>query len=320
MVPPCLRKTQRRAIPHRPGWWLMAVHELGVTVGAWNALVRRARMADRQKLAALVISSYADADGTGIHCGVSRLAVDLGCSYRTAQRYLSWLREVGLIELVREGSRRKRLSDEYRLILGPDILEHLEVLDPDRYSELRGDVMNARYGSNQRTSKVTSNQVVSEDIQGDVQSAESPEDQRTAKTSSIDPDQRTNESVLEDTLGVPPPSNITSPSRSTSPADDEDPRTAVTGPRASTEPTPEPSSRPAKCTHGLGGGLREDGKPECAICRRIGVQPIDPNEPDPPPDRPGRCDHTPLPGKDRCRICTPAPIAPVIRLDARRPA
>jgi hypothetical protein len=43
-----------------------AKDELGITVGKWNALVRRARMTDKQKLSALLISSYADPDGTGM--------------------------------------------------------------------------------------------------------------------------------------------------------------------------------------------------------------------------------------------------------------
>jgi len=242
----------------------MTAHELGATVGAWNALVRRARIADRRKLAALVVSSYADADGRGIHCGVSRLAVDLGCSYRTAQRYLSWLREVGLIELVREGNRRLRRSDEYRLIIGPDIMEHLEVLDPDSYSDLRGELMDARYGTNQRTPKVTSNSAESEDTQDVLESVPGGGDQTTTMVSSEVRDQRTKSVRSEDIQGVPPPSSNTSPVKITSPADDEDLRTAVTGPRAS----PEPNPASAKCVDGLSAAMRPDGKPECPICRR----------------------------------------------------
>jgi hypothetical protein len=86
--------------------------------------------------------------------------------------------------------------------------------------------------------------------------------------------------------------------------------------------TPESSPRPDKCpTHGLGGGVRPDGLPECTFCRREQRGgPPRPPEPDPPPTGPGRCDHTPLPGKDRCRICAAERVAPVIRLDSRRPA
>jgi hypothetical protein len=95
-------------------------------------------------------------------------------------------------------------------------------------------------------------------------------------------------------------------------------------PRATaSEPSiPDSSPRPKKCTHGLGGGLRTDGQPECALCRReqrAGLPPPEP--PDPPPNRPRRCDHTPLPGKDRCRVCAAdQDIAPVIDLNSRRTA
>lgn len=291
----------------------MGAHELGATVGAWNSMVRRARLTDRQKLSALVVSSYADPDGTGIHCGVTRLAVDLGASYRTAQRYLAWLREVGLIELVREGNRRKRLSDEYRLILGPDVLEHLEVLNPDSYDDARTELRAARSNRRDQASP-------KDGVQSEAQMARTEKDQASPGVSYKEGDQASNRAPSGVTQGVPPPSNYTSPNRSTSPADDEDPRTAVTLAREPEEPTnPEPSPRSTKCpTHGLGGGVRPDGLPECTFCRR--EQRTGPPEPDPPPNRPGRCDHTPLPGKDRCRICTAERLAPVIRLDSRRPA
>jgi hypothetical protein len=97
--------------------------------------------------------------------------------------------------------------------------------------------------------------------------------------------------------------------------------TASNAPRVSAEvPTrPDSSIHPVKCpTHGLGGGLRPDGLPECTFCRR--EQRTGPPEPDPPPSRPARCDHTPLPGKDRCRTCAAERVAPVIRLDSRRTA
>lgn len=291
----------------------MGAHELGATVGAWNSMVRRARMTDRQKLSALVVSSYADPDGTGIHCGVTRLAVDLGASYRTAQRYLSWLREVGLIELVREGNRRKRLSDEYRLILGPDVLEHLEVLDPGSYDDARTELRAARSSRRDQASPKNG-------VQSEASAARIEGHQASPRVSYKEGDQASNGAPSGVTQGVPPPSNYTSPNRSTSPADDEDPRTAVTLAREPEEPTkPEPSPRSTKCpTHGLGGGMRPDGLPECTFCRR--EHRTGPPKPDPPPNRPGRCGHTPLPGKDRCRTCAAERIAPVIRLDSRRPA
>lgn len=285
----------------------MAAHELGADLGAWNALVRRSRITDRQKLAALVVSSYADPDGTGIHCGVTRLAVDLGVSYRTAQRYLSWLRQVGLLELVREGNRRKRLSDEYRLIIGPDILEHFEVLDPGRYEEMRTDLRDARSKRDQASPK--------NDAQSALESAAAEMDQASPMASYKDGDQASNSASSGVTQGVPPPSNITFPSRSTFPADERDLRTAVTGPRANPDRTPTPSRCP---THHIPLKPRADGEEACALCRvdlrRAGPPPPEPDPP--PPPRPPRCEHGLT--ADRCGTCLAEHIAPVIDLSTRR--
>lgn len=203
-------------------------HEIGATVGAWNAVVRRARMTDRQKLAALLLSSYANAKGRDIHCGAARLAVDMDASYRTARRYLAWLRNVGLIELVRAGNRRRGRSDEYRLILGPNVLEDLEVPDPERYNAMCKAVADA----NQGTSKVSRE---SADVE-----ARSADDQGTSYVSHGNRDQGTKSRRSGDTLGDPPPPIHTSPRRSTSPADDGELRTDVAVGRARDPDEPAP--------------------------------------------------------------------------------
>jgi hypothetical protein len=76
----------------------------------------------------------------------------------------------------------------------------------------------------------------------------------------------------------------------------DDLRTAVTVAREdSTAPTPElspqrshPQPRPARCSHGLSAGLRIDGSPICAFCRRaLPASDPPPTEPDPEPPSPG---------------------------------
>ncbi|GIF08681.1 winged helix-turn-helix domain-containing protein [Actinoplanes siamensis] len=274
-------------------------HDLGVTVGAWNALVRRARISDKHKLSALIVSSYADADGTGIHCGVARLALDLGGSQSTARRYLKWLRDVGLIELVRPGNRRKRLSDEYRLILGPDILEHVEVVDPATYDAARDEIRDAnRAGArareararvdqrsskvsagepDQRSSRVSADEVTQPVDNSDQRSSKVSADPEDAETISAHPGRALKTSIsahLEHDQRSPmderPPSLNTYPEELTSPlTDDGDLEAAVTHSRANGEATnPVSSTRPDRCVHGLGGGRRDDGTPECALCRR----------------------------------------------------
>lgn len=151
-------------------------HELGASVGAWNAVIRRARIGRERKAAALVVSSYARADGTRIHCGVARLAVDLEVSYSTAKRNLAWLRNAGLIELVRAGNRRRNLSDEYRLILGPDVAEAIEIIDPAEHKRLTDGLRVANRSGDRGSSKVTPDEPVDNPgsgvIQGDPQSAQ----------------------------------------------------------------------------------------------------------------------------------------------------
>ncbi len=220
--------------------------DLGAPVGQWNALIRRARIGRERKAAALVVSSYARADGTRIHCGVSRLAVDLEVSYSTARRYLAWLREAGLIELVRAGSRRRALSDEYRLIFGPDVLEHLDVLDPSTHKALSEGIRDAvRDGARergkrfrekkQRSTEMHTGAVDNSDQRSAMVSVEesgSDGDQRsprralkTAINAQIAPDQRS-------PMGEPPSPLRISPSKPISPnTDDGDLRTdlAVVG-------------------------------------------------------------------------------------------
>lgn len=127
----------------------------GIAVGSWNELVRRARIGREHKLAALTFSSYAEPNGTKIHCGTARFALDCEVSYATARRYLAWLRRVGLVEKVGSGNKRRGLSDEYRLILGEDLLEHIDLPDPDQYKKMRDEIRTVnREGSARRSRRV----------------------------------------------------------------------------------------------------------------------------------------------------------------------
>lgn len=119
-------------------------------LGAWNEVIRRARISPELKLAMLVLGSYANADGTGIYCGVARLAVDCGVSYRTASRYLAWARRVGLVLLVKRGNRRRGWADVYRLILDPVLLDHIELPDPEQYRKLCGEIAAANRADTRR--------------------------------------------------------------------------------------------------------------------------------------------------------------------------
>lgn len=101
-----------------------------VTVRQWTDLVRRCRLGRTVKAAAFALGTYADFDtGRRVRPGIARLAVDAELHYSTAKAAVARLREVGLITLVRRGRARGH-ADEYRLTIGPALLDHIEVLTP----------------------------------------------------------------------------------------------------------------------------------------------------------------------------------------------
>lgn len=113
----------------------------------WMQTIRRAEIHPERKAACLIIATYAHVIddpgsgrrlGEGICPGVDRLALDLRRSVVTARRHLEWMRDVGLIVLVRRGNRRRRQSDEYRLAMSEDALQRAKIPDPDEYKELIG--------------------------------------------------------------------------------------------------------------------------------------------------------------------------------------
>jgi hypothetical protein len=103
----------------------------GMRLNAWVSVLRRAELDATTKLVALMLASYANADGTHVYPGVTRLAVECGLGQRTVQRIVARLRQVGLLQRVSRGNRRAGQSDEYRLIAAFDLLDRLTVLSKD---------------------------------------------------------------------------------------------------------------------------------------------------------------------------------------------
>ncbi|MBW0270758.1 hypothetical protein ATM97_06985 [Nocardia sp. MH4] len=96
----------------------------------WQRIVRRIKMQTTTKLVALLMSTYANADGSHIVCGVVRLVMVTDTSKATIVRHLELLRDMGLIERVKQGNRHSGDSDEYRLTVPSNVLD-LPMLDPD---------------------------------------------------------------------------------------------------------------------------------------------------------------------------------------------
>jgi hypothetical protein len=62
-----------------------------------SELSRSAQMPATRKLVAYTLATYANANGTNAHPGVARLAADCGIQPRAVKRYVSALRDAGLI-------------------------------------------------------------------------------------------------------------------------------------------------------------------------------------------------------------------------------
>jgi hypothetical protein len=177
--------------------------EFGVSLGKWFGVVRRARLDLKKKSVALVVGSYASTDGTSVKCGVARLAADCQMGFSTARRYLAWLREVGLIELVKVGNRKSKRSDEYRLTVHPHTEKAINALAEDEYRDLV-DGMKATNRSGEKSRRLSA---LTQEVSAEATDSEGPDEEPSALT------QRTERrsGFLRSPMGEPPPKDKRSP-------------------------------------------------------------------------------------------------------------
>jgi hypothetical protein len=97
--------------------------DLAARQNEWMGVVARMRISKDTKLVLVMAAVHADWDGTSMFPGTWRLVVETGTSRMTVQRALRLARDLGLVELVRRGNRRRGQADEYRLIISPDTWE-----------------------------------------------------------------------------------------------------------------------------------------------------------------------------------------------------
>jgi len=103
----------------------------------WERLIRRAVLPVRVKLVALVLSTYADPNGTRVRPGLESLAGDTGQSTSTVKRCVQALRdEYGLLLQVSRGGGRSGhgKATEYRLVFPEDLLERVDLVPLGRDS------------------------------------------------------------------------------------------------------------------------------------------------------------------------------------------
>jgi hypothetical protein len=177
--------------------------EFGVSLGKWFGVVRRARLDLKKKSVALVVGSYASTDGTSVKCGVARLAADCQMGFSTARRYLAWLREVGLIELVRVGNRKSKRSDEYRLTVHPHTEKAINALAEDEYRDLV-DGMKATNRAGEKNRRLSA---LTQEVSAEARDSEGPDEEPSALT------QRTERrsGFLRSPMGEPLPKDKRSP-------------------------------------------------------------------------------------------------------------
>jgi hypothetical protein len=254
----------------------MTTDRIPVTVREWTDILARIRFgtvaiagktysAARIKLVAHRLANYADTDGTRIHPGIARLAVDLEIEYRTVRDTLAHLRRLGLLHLVRPATRRGH-ADEYRLTLPLDLLDRddLEVWTPTRHAQHTQKVRETHRGTSRTPTCTPGPQdpaptPADAGTPGPQDPAASPEPP-VAATSTRTTKSRCAGSSRTTTQG--PQAPTTYQDHNTTPTDQPTPRlcATVTVSRANTTP-------PGRCIHGLTAERRTDGRPACALCR-----------------------------------------------------
>jgi hypothetical protein len=276
------------------------------TVREWTDILARIRFGTvkvgtraitgaRIKLVAARLADYADSDGTRVRPGLARLSLDVEIDYRTAKASVAYLRSIGLLHLVRAGSRNG--ADEYRLSLPVDLLERddLEVWSPSR-QRLEIERLSDTHRRTSRSPRGGPGSGVSQGHPAPVNDTarqghpapvlgsypqarrgqgapvKAPED--APKTGAGGTSRPTKTGAGQAARqGQAAPATDQDLSTTTTDHSGEDFSETVTTPGAPGPATnPESPPRPQRCNHGLPGGLRPDGKPTCALCR-VGAPP-----------------------------------------------
>lgn len=279
----------------KPGDWIKVVRCLQL-----NGVVRGVA-GKTLKEVAFYLATYAEyGDGSRVHPGTARIAVECEVDYRTAKRCLAAIRDLGLIRLVRSGTRRG-YSDEYQLTIPADLHDRGILRTP---AEVDAEIERIRQHNRRASSPATGGpddtpgtgrsstrtaQAV-RDTDAPVPPVDNPpvRDTQPPVQEPLDADRtgnavpptadRTGNAVSQyGSLYAPPPPTT----KTTQATDTTEPalRTTVTPvdhPQAAQDPLfpvvdearePDPNA-PSRCErHPLPGGLRDDGQPRCALCR-----------------------------------------------------
>lgn len=229
------------------------------------------------KAVGMRLSVYGNPDGTRVRPGIARIAVDLESTHTTVRNCVTVLERVGLLRLVHPGTRVR--AAEYRLAIGAELMEVVDVWSPARHSLEIERVSEAYRGRAEGPENADPSGV------GDEPETLTPEG------SAIDPENGPDDHRNADPSGTENPETLTpqgpetltpqgsatshGPRVGTDQPESEDPVADVTESRARDRPNPilrrQYGHRAGDdCPEhpGLDAGTRpEDGVPRCPICR-----------------------------------------------------
>lgn len=255
----------------------------GASLGTWMGVIRRARMGKANKAVATALASYASPDGRDVRPGLARLTWETEYSYNVVKEALAYLRRMQLIEVTVYGHRSGK-SDEYRLILGPDVFELLNPPDPDQAaSEINKIRSEHRRGGPRSTAVRPSDSAVQADgVRPSEWAVHDDGPEGVRPTGRAVPDEGDGECTAHLNPGLPSgTAQLILPVRPTQWAATfqlDGPPNATTHPladlgesvtpsRASSQ-KPDLDPLPKLCPHGLESRLRSDGSLSCPMCRR----------------------------------------------------
>lgn len=270
----------------------------------WERLVRRLVMPEVHKLVALLMSTWADPDGTRVRPGMPLLAAARGKSERSTSNIVrSLANHWGLIEQVSRGGGRggRGKTAEWRLTIPTDLLDRHVLLGPDGlpdspepqasgHSEVSSEVLAS--GQSEPDDESSEAQRSDGTDAHPVDNSDSPEVQASTQSNGHAPIDRQNGAVpkrltgsfqrLTGSSALPTTTHVTNhqtrPTSSGLPTQPQQRDEPVDNPERSppgltldellplTHP-PKPPPGP-KCGHGLAAGTTPDGQPRCPLCRR----------------------------------------------------
>jgi len=252
----------------------------------WENVMRRLssreQISDELLLAALLLSTYADPDGTRVRPGEREFAEANRRSKPTARRRVAWLQEHGFVRLVSRGGGTgvHARASEYRLTLPVDLLEQFDVRPPGVATRRHMTVVTP-LNQNERSSTQNSAQprvsAVPDESPVDNSRTQLTHGERsspetvTELRSNNDVSKRNSAQIgteLRSPMGERPPTTTPTTKATTTGPDPTQPDTADCIQNREPDLPAAVQLGPRRCPHGLSRARRDDGTPRCPACRR----------------------------------------------------